>query len=217
MDVVSAYESVGSYRGAAAICGVDPKTVKRTVAKRDAGELDEVRVERAPVPRNTDVVADLVADRVAETRAKISAKRLLPAARAAGYAGSARNFRRLVATKKRAWRAEQGRREHRPGVWLPGETLVIDWGTIAGLHVFCAVLAWSRVRFVRFARDETAATTLALLAECFEMLGGVPAKVLADRMGCLKSGVVANVVIPTANVCAVRDALRVHPRFLSCA
>jgi transposase len=197
MDVVAAYEAVGTYRGAAQVCGVDPKTVKRTIAKRDAGALDEERASRAAVVRNTDVVADLVADRVAETRARITAKRLLPVAKAAGFRGSARNFRRLVAEKKRAWRAEQGRREHRPGVWLPGETLVIDWGTIGSLHVFCAVLAWSRVRFVRFARDETAATTLALLAECFEMLGGVPAKVLADRMGCLKSGVVANVVIPT--------------------
>lgn len=36
-----------------------------------------------------------------------------------------------------------------------------------------------------------------MLAECFEVLGGVPAKVLADRMGCLKGGVVANKVIPT--------------------
>jgi transposase len=65
------------------------------------------------------------------------------------------------------------------------------------VKVFCAVVAWSRFRFVRFARDETAATTFSLLAECFEMLGGVPAKVLADRMGCLKGGIVAGVVIPT--------------------
>ena len=64
-------------------------------------------------------------------------------------------------------------------------------------QVFCAVLAWCRIRFVRFARDETAATTMAMLAECFETFGGVPAKVLADRMGCLKGGVVANVMIPT--------------------
>jgi transposase len=40
--------------------------------------------------------------------------------------------------------------------------------------VFCAVLAWSRVRFVRFAGNERAETTLALLAECFETIGGVP-------------------------------------------
>jgi hypothetical protein len=83
-------------------------------------------------------------------------------------------------------------------VWSPGEHLVIDWGSEGGLHVFCAVLAWSRLRFVRFAADERAETTLALLAECFEVLGGVPGTVLADRMGCLKGGVVANVVVPTA-------------------
>ena len=40
-------------------------------------------------------------------------------------------------------------------------------------------------------------STLALLADCFEILGGVPGKVLADRMGCLKGGMVANVVVPT--------------------
>jgi hypothetical protein len=37
------------------------------------------------------------------------------------------------------------------------------------------------------------------LAECFEVLGGVPRIVLADRMGCLKAGVVANLVVPTAD------------------
>ena len=82
-------------------------------------------------------------------------------------------------------------------MWSPGEHLVIDWGVLGGLHVFCAVLAWCRVRFVRFALDERAETTLALLAECFETLGGVPGVVLADRMGCLKGGVVANKVVPT--------------------
>jgi transposase len=84
-------------------------------------------------------------------------------------------------------------------VWAPGETLIIDWGERGGWHVFCAVLAWSRLRFVRFAGDEKAATTLGLLAECVEVLGGVPKTVLADRMGCLTAGVVANVVVPTAD------------------
>jgi len=85
-------------------------------------------------------------------------------------------------------------------VWSPGEHLVIDWGSAGGLHVFCAVLAWSRFRFrfVRFAADERAATTMGMLAGCLEVLGGAPGKVLADRMGCLKGGVVANVVVPTA-------------------
>jgi transposase len=75
--------------------------------------------------------------------------------------------------------------------------LAIDWGSEGGLHLFCAVLAWSRYRFVRFAADERAQTTFALLAECLEELGGVPKVVLADRMACLKGGVVANKVVPT--------------------
>jgi hypothetical protein len=52
--------------------------------------------------------------------------------------------------------------------------LIIDWGVEAGLHVFCAVLAWSRFRFVRFAADEKAATTFGLLAECFERAWAPP-------------------------------------------
>ncbi|MBE7190709.1 IS21 family transposase, partial [Jatrophihabitans endophyticus] len=120
-----------------------------------------------------------------------------------GYEGSARNFRRLVADQKAQWR--QGHpRGRRPAVWTPGDTLVIDWGVLdAGdggkVHVFCAVLAWSRVRFVRFADNERADTTLAMLAECFETIGGVPGTVLADRMGCLKANVVADLVVPTAD------------------
>jgi len=102
-------------------------------------------------------------------------------------------------------------------VWSPGEHLVIDWGALAGLHVFCAVLAWSRFRFVRFSHDERAATTLGMLAECFEVLGGVPGKVLADRMGCLKGGVVANVVVPTAEYVRFAGHYGFRPDFCEAA
>src|SRR5256886_10053127 len=191
MDIISAYREAGTYRGAAAISGTTPKTVRRVIARHEAGGVPA----RVPRGRNYDSVAALVAERVEKTSGRISAKRLLPAARAAGYAGSPRNFRRLVAAQKQAWR-ENHHRGRRPAVWSPGEHLVIDWGAEGGLHVFCAVLAWCRFRFVRFAADERSETTLALLAECFEVLGGVPGTVLADRMGCLKGGVVANVVVP---------------------
>ena len=83
-------------------------------------------------------------------------------------------------------------------MWSPGEYLVIDWAQAApGLFLFCAVLAFARWRFVAFATDQRASTTLALVAEAIA-IGGVPARVLADRMACFKGGVVANVVIPTA-------------------
>ena len=194
MDIIAAYREAGTFRGAAEIAGTTHKTVKRVIARHEAGGGAPLR---APRGHNYDGVTALVAGRVEKTQGRISAKRLLPAARAAGYAGSPRNFRRLVAEQKQAWRREH-HRGRRPAVWSPGEHLVIDWGADGGMHVFCAVLAWCRFRFVRFAADERAETTLALLAECFEILGGVPGKVLADRMGCLKGGVVANVVVPTA-------------------
>ena len=188
MDIESAYREVGTFRGAAEICATTPKTVKRVVlAARRNGEVKEI-------PHNYDQVRDLVAARVEKTKARISAKRLLPVARAAGYGGSARNFRRLVAEEKATWRTEN-HRGRRPGIWEPGDVLAIDWGAIGPLHVFCAVLAYSRVRFVFFADNERSETTLDCLARCFEYLGGVPKTVLADRMGCLKGGVVANVVI----------------------
>jgi transposase len=189
MEMTATYNDVGSYRGAAAICGVAAKTVKRAV-------LGPVGPLRGARKHNYDVVADVVTNRVGKTSGRISAKRLLPEARAAGYTGSARNFRRLVAQAKHDWHAGH-HRGRRPGVWAPGEVLVIDWGKEGSLHVFCAVMAHSRWRFVRFARDEKAPTTFEMLARCFEALGGVPKVVLADRMGCLKGGVVANIVVPT--------------------
>jgi transposase len=106
-------------------------------------------------------------------------------------------------------------------IWSPGEVLAICWGTevVAGrrVHVFCAVLAWSRFRFVRFAADEQQATTLGLLAECFEVLGGVPKTVLADRMGCLKASVVANVVVPTADYVRFATHYGFRPDFCEAA
>jgi transposase len=192
MDMNAAYREVGSYRGAAEICGSTPKTVKRAVlaAERTTGG-PEAR-------RNYDDVRDLVAERVAKTQARISAKRLLPLARAAGYTGSPRNFRRAVAEAKAAWRRDH-HRGRRPGVWAPGDMLVIDWGEIGPLSVFCAVLGWSRWRFVFFADNQRAETTFTALAACFEALDGVPATVLSDRMGCIKGGTVAGVVVPTAD------------------
>jgi transposase len=208
LDVITAYRRVGSYRAAAEICGVTHKTVKRIVEK------DKAQQERVERRRNYESVRGTVAHELKETKGKISAKRLLPLARAAGYEGSDRNFRRLVAQERSKYRQglaiAAGRR---PAVWTPGEHLVIDWGVLNGLHVFCAVLAWSRVRFVRFATDEKATTTLALLAECFETLGGVPKVVLADRMGCLKGGVVADVVIPSPDYIRFASHYRFRPDF----
>lgn len=199
LDIINAYEETGSLRAAAALCGTTHKTVKRVLERRAAGQRPGRR--KATGAGLADPFKDLIFARVKATDGRITAKRLLPVARAAGYHGSARTFRRAVAEQKKAWK--RARRVYRPWIPEPGQHLLIDYGTVTagpnrGLKIFTAVLLWSRWRFVRFSRDESLATTLRLLAECFEDLGGVPAVVLADRMGCLKGGVVANVVVPTA-------------------
>ena len=197
MDIISAYQQLGTYRAAAEQCGTTHKTVRRVVAKFEADQAGVVAAPRVERGHNYDALTDLVAERVEKSKGRISAKRLLPIARAAGYEGSARNFRRLVAQAKALWRSTN-HRGRRPAVWEPGQYLVIDWAEAApGLFLFCAVLAFSRWRFVRFSTDQKASTTLALIAEALAAIGGVPARVLADRMACLKGGVVANVVVPT--------------------
>jgi transposase len=214
MDIVAAFEQVGTYRGAAALCGTTHKTVKRVVAANAGGEPPD-RPRRLAGPKNTDCVGDVIVEKVRVTDGRISAKRLLPLAKAAGYTGSPRNFRRAVAEAKAAWRRQ--RRVFRPWVPTPGEHLVIDWCERDGWLVFCAVLAWSRWRFVRVACDQRATTTMRLLAECFEELGGTPKTVLADRMGCLKGGVVANVVVPTADYVRFATHFGFRPDFCEAA
>ncbi len=48
MDIISAYREVGTYRGAAEICGTTPKTVRRVIEQAEAGES----VEPAADPRS---------------------------------------------------------------------------------------------------------------------------------------------------------------------
>jgi transposase len=218
LDIVNAYEETGSMRAAAVLCGTTHKTVKRVLDRRAAGQRPGQR--RAPQPGLAEPFTDLIYRKVRATDGRITAKRLLPIARAAGYTGSARTFRRAVAAQKVLWRRH--RRVYRPWVPEPGQHLLIDYGTVTsgpntGLKVFTAVLAWSRWRFVRFTRDESLETTLRLLAECFEALGGVPAVVLADRMGCLKGGVVANVVVPTAGYVRLATYYGFRPDFCEAA
>ena len=55
MDVIAAYESVGTYRGAAELCGTTHKTVRRIVEAHRIGEP----AERRSRGHNYDEVAEL--------------------------------------------------------------------------------------------------------------------------------------------------------------
>ncbi|HUZ54392.1 MAG TPA: hypothetical protein VMU94_17940, partial [Streptosporangiaceae bacterium] len=102
MDIIAAYREAGAYRGAAQIAGTTHRTVKRVIVRHEAAGAAP---ERAPRGHNYDSVAAPVAERVAKTQGRISAKRLLPAGRAAGYGGSDRNAALDRAVAFSRWRA----------------------------------------------------------------------------------------------------------------
>ena len=208
MDIQSAYKEAGTLRGAAAICGTTHKTVKRILEAAERAEAG-VAVKQE---RNFDGVRGVVAEKIDTCQGRISAKRLLALARAAGYEGSPRNFRRLVAEEKAAWKQAR-RTNRRPVNWAPGDAVVFDWGQVGKLYVFCAVLAYSRVRFVRFTDNLGQVATLQALAACFEYLGGVPKLALTDRMGCLVASQVAGVVVPVAEYVRMATHYRFRPDF----
>lgn len=214
MYIVDAWLELGSYRAAAEVCGTTHKTVARVIEAWKAGSLGKPK-RRPPRARNTDAVRSVIEAKVRSTDGRISAKRLLPQARAAGYEGSARNFRRAVAEVKAAHRRR--RRTFRPWVPAPGGHVVIDWSPKGGLQMFCAIAPWSRYRFVRFATDQKRETTLALLDECLEELDGVPAVVLSDRMACLKASIVANVVVAHPDYVRFATHLGFRPDFCEAA
>ena len=214
MEIVNAYELVGTYRGAAALCGTTAKTVKRVLERRAAGQVG--RRPSPPRARNTAAVMELIRQKVRATDGRISAKRLLATGRAAGYTGSTAQL--PSGSGRSQSQLEQAAADLSPvGSARPASTWSSTGPKRRSQNVFCAVLAWSRFRFVRFGADQTRATTLALLAECFEELGGVPEVVLTDRMGCLKAGVVANVVVPHPEYVAFATRFGFRPDFCEAA
>ena len=100
MDIIAAYREAGTYRGAAEIAGTTHKTVKRVIARQEAGGAAPARVPRG---HNYDGVAALVAERGEKTSGRNSAERLLPAGVRRGMPG-----RRVTSA---AW----SRRLRRPG------------------------------------------------------------------------------------------------------
>jgi hypothetical protein len=108
--------------GALSRCGASPTDREADHRER----LDSHSSGRAPEKYGS--VRALVARQSTETKAKISAKRQLPTARAGGYARSDRKFRQLVAQELSRYRQRQAiARSRRRAVWAPGEHPVIDW------------------------------------------------------------------------------------------
>ena len=187
MEILEAFDATGCAHSAAALAGVDPKTVRRYVAKREAGEPLDGPVKRVKIiDAFVAKIEEMVAASEGAVRADVAHERLV----AMGFTGDERTTRRAVAQAKAAY-GEGQRRSYRPWITEPGLWLQFDWGAgpvVFGpdgrprsTMLFCAWLAWSRFRVVIPTWDRRMGTLLSCLDATFRACGGVPAFALTDN------------------------------------
>jgi len=122
MEILEAFDLVGTLRGAAGLASCDHKTVAHYVAERDrAGGTWQLKRRARP---RVEAFAEKIDELVDRSKAKIRADKVHERLVAMGYQGSERTTRRAVAEAKRAWRREHGRRT-RP--WIPEPGLWMQW------------------------------------------------------------------------------------------
>lgn len=187
MEILEAFDATGCAHSAAALAGVDPKSVRRYVAKRAAGEpldgpVKRVRIVDAFVPK----IEEMVTTSDGAVPADVAHERLV----AMGFTGDERTTRRAVAQAKAAYR-DGHRRSYRRWITEPGLWLQFDWGQgpvvfgpdgrARSTALFCAWLAWSRFRVVIPTWDRRMGTLLSCLDATFRACGGVPAFALTDN------------------------------------
>ncbi|MFW2241960.1 IS21 family transposase [Rhodococcus opacus] len=187
MEILEAYDITGSAHSAAQLAGVDPKTVRRYVAARDAGMPVTGSTRR---PRIIDEYLPQIEQWVDRSRGKVRADIVHERLVALGFEGTERTTRRAVADAKTAWQAGH-RRTYRPWIAEPGLWMQFDWGDgpkvpgsgglVRSTLLFCAWLAWSRFRVVIPVWDQTLPTLIACLDATVRRFGGVPTYALTDN------------------------------------
>ena len=207
LDILTTYQELGSYRATAALCGTTHKTVRRVVERR-AGPA----TERPARPQEHRPVRELIAAKVESHRRPH--QRQAPAAALPG-----RGIHRLgAAACAGPWPRPRPTIDGIAARIGPGSPSPASTSSSTGaLRRACrsSVPCWPGAAGAScgFAQRQDQATTLALLAECFEQLGGVPGVALTDRMGCLKGGVVAGVMVPAPDYVAFAAHYGFRPDF----
>lgn len=131
MEILEAYDATGSAHSAAQLAGVDPKTVRRYVAARDAGRRVTGPARR---PRIIDQHVAKIEEWVERSAGKVRADVIHERLVAMGFTGTERTTRRAVAEAKAAWKVGH-RRTYRPWITEPGLWLQFDWGEDRGCRV----------------------------------------------------------------------------------
>ncbi|HUT76232.1 MAG TPA: IS21 family transposase, partial [Polyangia bacterium] len=204
MEILEAFDLVGTLRGAAELAGCDHKTVGQYIAERDR-QGGEWQTKRRPRPR-IDAHAEKIAEWVERSRGKVRADKVHERLVAMGYLGSERTTRRAVAEAKRQWRRGNGRRTRpwipEPGLWMQfdyGEGPLIDGRRTS---LFCAWLAWSRSRVVLPLQDRTLPSVVMALDRTLRSFGGAPTYALTDNERTVTTDHVCGIAIRNPRIVA---------------
>ncbi len=205
MDVLEAYDLTKTLRGAAELAGVDHHTVARYVAARAAG----LELEESERPTKTDGFADKIAEWIERSNGKIRADVVHRRLVAMGYSGSERTTRRVVHALKADYR-HANHRVYKPWIPEPGLWLQYDFGDgprIDGVPtvLFCAWLAWSRMRVIIPLLDRTMPSVVAALDRTFRLLGGAPTYVLTDNEKTVTDRHIAGIPVRNESMVAVAN------------
>ena len=145
--------------------------------------------EAAPRPRRTsklDPFKDQIRAWVRDDRL-LNCQTMLERLQAQGYSGSLSILKEFVQPLRPPRPSRQPVRRYET---KPGEQMQIDWGEflyeqdgqIHKLYGFTAVLSYSRMRFVCFAKRCDTPTLIRCIQEACEYFEGLPASILTDRM-----------------------------------
>ena len=184
MEILEAFDLTGSFRAAGELAGCSHHTVEHYVALRDEGRLAAAG-EPQLRPKLIDPHLPKIEEWVVRSNGRIRADVVADKLEAVGFAGSERTVRRAVAEVKANYRAGR-RRVYRPWIPEPGMWAQWDWGQGPRVadrvtNLFCAWLAWCRLRVIVPTWDRTLPTLIGCLDRAMRAFGGVPTYWLTDN------------------------------------
>ncbi|ENB27809.1 helix-turn-helix family protein [Escherichia coli BCE032_MS-12] len=180
MEIKILHKQGMSSRAIARELGISRNTVKRYLqAKSEPPKY----TPRPAVASLLDEYRDYIRQRIADAHPyKIPATVIAREIRDQGYRGGMTILRAFI-------RSLSVPQEQEPAVRFetePGRQMQVDWGTMRNgrspLHVFVAVLGYSRMLYIEFTDNMRYDTLETCHRNAFRFFGGVPREVLYDNM-----------------------------------
>lgn len=185
------YSEKRSIKSLAREFGIDPKTVRRLVQRREVSLIAKISNRRSILDPYKPVIAELL-----KKDNRITNTSILNHIRAHGYIGGKSVLADYVL--KERGRMVRPREAYLRLEFAPGEVAQVDWGEFGDVfgdgikvHCFAMVLAFSRMIYVEFTRSEKFEEFIRCHENAFKFFGGVPkecwydnlATAVSDRMG----------------------------------